>query len=133
MAFRIAYTAPEKPSPRRRPRVKDGAHLDCIRKLPCIACGARPVQAAHIRSPSPQHGKRETGIGERPSDVWVLPLCPPCHLDGPGAQHKVGEANFYRRININPFTLALALWAAEGDVERMEQIICATWNARPEP
>lgn len=126
MGHRIAYEPTVPELRQRRPRVEKSAHLRSIRLLPCISCFTRPAQAAHLRVGSRKYGKRETGIAEKPSDRWTLPLCEACHLTGPLAQHKVGETEFYRRIHIDPFATALALWAAEGDLQLMEQIVAET-------
>lgn len=122
MAFRIerADTAFSlSPTKQKRPRKKDDAHLNAIRMLPCVVCLKRPVEAAHIRTGSLIHGKRETGISEKPGDEWVLPLCPAHH----SMQHGMNELVFYEGFEINPFATALALWAAEADEERMAVII----------
>lgn len=60
--------------------------------------------------PSAKHGKRETGMGEKPSDQWAIPLCPQCHRDAPWALHRVGEKAFFRRLKGDPFVLCNALW-----------------------
>lgn len=105
---------------RRRPREKDGAHLAFLRKLPCVACGTRQnVEAAHLRTESRLHGKRETGMGEKPHDKWALPVC---HTDH-SKQHTMSETEFWISLGIDPFGLALALYAATGDEEVAEGII----------
>lgn len=58
----------------------------------------------------PERGKRSTGMGERPSDRWAVPLCPDCHLDGPDAQHKGSERAFWDRAGVDPFEVAAQLW-----------------------
>lgn len=109
---------------RRRPRKMDRAHLAFIRGLPCCICGTRTrIEAAHIRMASARHGKRETGIGEKPSDEWSAPLCARHHQEDQEAQHRIGEAAFWSKHGIDPFALALALWCATGDEERAEAIV----------
>jgi hypothetical protein len=96
----------------RQPRIENKAFLAFVREQPCCACGSRQnVQAAHVRMASPAHGKRETGKGERPSDRFCVPLCAGCHMDDPGAQHKVGERHFWRSNDVDPFAVAAALYA----------------------
>ena len=96
----------------REPRIEDKAFLVFVREQRCCVCGAPPpVQAAHIRMASLAHGKRETGRGERPSDKWTVGLCSDCHLDGPNAQHKMGEKRFWQSHNLNPFVIAQRLYA----------------------
>lgn len=95
----------------RDPRIKCPAFLAFVRRRPCCVCGAPPPsQAAHIRFGNPDLGKRSAGIGEKPSDRWCTPLCADCHLDAPDAQHRVGERNFWARVKINPFRMALDLY-----------------------
>lgn len=72
------------------------------------------VEAAHIRYGDLRYGKRETGIAEKPSDCWVLPLCPNHHR----AQHAFGdEAEWWRRIGIDPLRLAALVYLHSGDEE----------------
>lgn len=88
------------------------AHLDFVRSLPCIVCGDNTsTEAAHIRMGDRSVGKRPAGMGEKPSDLWTLPLCGRCHRE----QHEVGEYVFW--IGRDPHKTALALWAATGDHE----------------
>lgn len=117
---RIEYVEPVR---QRRPRVKDGGHLDNIRQLPCIICGTHPVEAAHVRIGSRKHGKRPTGLGEKPDDRWTIPLCARHHRLDPEAQHSGYELRFWDDYEIDPFATALSLWAADGDLTTMEQII----------
>ncbi len=107
----------------RRPRVKDGNHLDFIRTLPCLVCGAFPVEAAHIRMSSSIAAKRETGIAEKPDDCWSVPLCIQCHRTGLKSQHSMGEYDFWQMHRIPPIFVSLALWQATGDYERGYKII----------
>jgi hypothetical protein len=39
-----------------------------------------------------------------------VPLCPDEHLNGPGAQHRGAERAFWRRVGIDPFAIATALY-----------------------
>ena len=100
------------------PRVRDSAYMGFIAKLPCIGCMVRgeyrrPVEVAHLRIGSLEHGKRHTGMGERPSDrPWVLPLCSNCHRLGNDSQHSGGELEWWAGRGVNPFDLCLALSAA---------------------
>lgn len=95
----------------RDPRVECPAFLAFVRRQPCCACSApAPSQAAHLRMGNPEIGKRNVGIGERPSDRWATPLCASCHLDAPGSQHNVGERAFWALLNIDPFVLAMGLY-----------------------
>ncbi len=104
----------------KRPRVKDEAHLRFIRTLKCCICGNPNVDAAHIRSSSDLHGKRETGGAEKASDKWTVPLCRSHHED----QHRAGdELKWWDTQGVDPFGLALALHHATGDSDVAEAIL----------
>ena len=88
-------------------------HLAFVRGLPCLACGVSPdhgaIQAAHIRV-GPGSGKG--GIGLKPGDDRVVPLCADCHR----RQHDHGEPAFWSGLDIgDPLGLAARLFAATGD------------------
>jgi hypothetical protein len=86
------------------PRIRDERYLAFLRRQPCCTCGTTDmVEAAHIRSGSLDHDKRETGLAEKPSDAWALPQCRPCHR----LQHSVNELEYWKSHGIDPFTLAL--------------------------
>jgi hypothetical protein len=90
----------------KEPRVRDAKHLRFIRSLPCCICGGIDTEAAHIRTASIPHGKRFTGMAEKASDKWVLPLCNRHHRE----QHNTGdELKFWDFHGINPFLLAITL------------------------
>ena len=104
----------------RRPRVKNDQHLDFIRSLPCVSCGNDiQTEAAHLRAGNLEYGKRNTGISEKPSDMFTLPLCGSCHR----SQHKANEQNFWTNLGIDPWKLALSLFAASGDHELAQEVI----------
>lgn len=104
---------------RRRPRMYDHAHLAFIRSLTCCLCGKLNPDAAHIRSANPLYGKRETGVGEKASDRWTVPLCREHH----NQQHNENELAWWRLQKIDPFLLALALHHASGDPEIADGIL----------
>jgi hypothetical protein len=107
-------------SRRKHPRVENRNHLSFIRRLPCIVCGTRVrIEAAHIRMGNPLYGKPQAGMGEKPSDQFVLPLCMRHHDE----QHAMNEAQFWMALAIDPLRLALALFDSTADEERAEQII----------
>jgi hypothetical protein len=101
-------------------QTKDAAHLEFIRSLPCVACGNDiSTEAAHLRTERMEYGKRNTGMQQKPSDMWTLPLCGSCHRQ----QHTGNEMNFWSNLGINPFVLALSLHAASGDHELAQEVI----------
>jgi hypothetical protein len=93
----------------RQPRERDNKHLDYIRSLPCCICGDdTATEAAHIRTGSLENGKLHTGMAEKPSDRWAVPLCGKHHRE----QHAFGnELEWWKCHGINPFILAMTLRA----------------------
>lgn len=92
----------------REPRVRDERHLDYIRSLPCRICGDDTgTEAAHIRTGSIVHGKPITGMQEKPSDAWCVPLCNRHHRE----QHEMNELAFWKKYGIDPFILAIQMWS----------------------
>jgi hypothetical protein len=88
----------------RQPRERDQAYLDYIRQLPCCICGDNTsVEAAHLRVGSINHDKRETGMGEKSSDKWAVPLCGRHHRE----QHSMNELEFWASYYIDPFATAM--------------------------
>lgn len=59
-------------------------HMARVAKLPCVICGARPVDVHHCKS------GRFSQL--RASDFETIPLCAPCHRTGPGAYHAGQES-----------------------------------------
>lgn len=94
----------------RQPREEDPAYLAYVRTLPCRICHRPgPNDPAHLRTGSRQYGKPPTGMGEKPSDCWVLPLCRAHHDE----QHRGNELAFWSRYGVpDPFAIAMLLYAA---------------------
>lgn len=85
-------------------RIRDEGYLDWIRQQPCCICGDDVfVEAAHLRVGSINVGKNGTGMGEKPSDKWALPLCGKHHRE----QHSMNEREFWASYQIDPFSLAI--------------------------
>lgn len=95
-------------------RVREPKYLAWIAGSPCLACAAsgrghhKGVQVCHLRSGSLDHGKRPTGMAERPSDRWTTPMCEPMHR----RQHGGNELAFWQELAIDPFDVCQALSAA---------------------
>lgn len=89
----------------KEPRVRDNKRLAWLRTQPCVICGAINTEAAHIRVGSINHEKRPTGMSEKPSDKWTLPLCNEHHRE----QHSMAELAFWKQYGIDPFMLAITL------------------------
>lgn len=103
----------------KHPREKADKHLAFIRTLPCVVTGREGVEAAHVRFGSIPHGKRPTGMSEKPDDKWVLPLSPEEHR----AQHGMNEQRYWQAKGIDPLVVAALLWAASGDEEAGRNIV----------
>jgi hypothetical protein len=87
----------------RQPRQKDERRLAWLRTQPCVICGAINTEAAHIRVGSIGHGKRDTGMAEKPSDKWTVSLCNWHHR----RQHSMAELDFWREVGMDPFMTAI--------------------------
>lgn len=55
-------------------------HMARVAQLPCVCCGAWPVEVHHVICG--RFGQR------RASDMDTIPLCPLCHRLGPHAIHR---------------------------------------------
>ena len=115
----MSLLAPPGPYPKRKaPKrpARDGqhdeAHLRLIRQCPCLACGAEPAEAAHIRYSDALRGKVNPGIGARPDDRWTVPLCPTCHRAGEDCQHSGNERVWWEQHRIAPLDVSHDLWMA---------------------
>lgn len=103
----------------RKPRQKDDTHLRWVRSLPSLVPGSGHVEAAHIRYADPRYFKRETGMGEKPDDRWVVPLCAEEHR----RQHAMNEQDYWIAAGIDPVFVAAMLWNNTGNDEAAEQIL----------
>jgi hypothetical protein len=61
-------------------------HLDAVSRLPCVVCGAIPVEIHHVRR-----------YGETRKHNQAAPLCPSCHR-GPNGLHTIGKKRFEREF-----------------------------------
>jgi hypothetical protein len=88
----------------RKPQEHNNPYLAWIRTQPCCLCGRTNVEAAHIRTSSLEHGKEHTGMQQKSSDRWALPLCHEHHVE----QHGMNEREFWASNGVaNPAELAL--------------------------
>lgn len=69
----------------KKPILRDKAYLKAVRDMPCVICGATPCDPAHFRA------GLGGGIGLKPSDARVFPLCHTHHR----VQHNDGESRFW--------------------------------------
>lgn len=109
---------------------RDGDYLAMVRQLPCIKCGVEPCgTAAHLRMNSGAYNKRQA-MGRKPQDSWTTPMCAGCHTNDYDAQHRIGEAEFWRRLGTNPFLLCQRLSAVRGDLVAMRAVVMVAISER---
>jgi hypothetical protein len=94
----------------RKPREREPKYLSLVAKMPSVISGRSPVHVAHIRYGDPERGKRSTGMGEKPSDCWVLPLTPEEHMWGVRSQHANNEREWWQGYGIDPIVVCQALY-----------------------
>ena len=90
-------------------RFRSRRYRQYVASLGCVICGA-DAQAAHVRI-------GHYAMGLKPSDDRVVPLCPYHHTDGPDAQHKSNEQDWWQRQGIDPLKLAQLIRETDGDYE----------------
>lgn len=100
--------------------IRDVAHLNFVRDMPCCVCGKAPRNAAaHVRFSDAKAGTVNPGMQRKPCDSKTVPLCDPgCHKEAPGSQHDGDERDFWERHRLNPFVIAAALWIESGAAAR---------------
>ena len=114
----------------RRGHGRAPTYLARVRLLPCLACGVEPAGvAAHVRRQSGTFGKHG-GMGIKPQDKWVVPLCHGCHTLDPNSQHRVGEVLFWARIGLNPLLVAERLYAQRDDLVAMRAVVLVAISER---
>ena len=84
--------------------IKSRKHLIFVSEKPCVICSRPDVQSAHIRFAG-------AGIGMKPSDCFVVPLC----IDHHREQHSMNERMFWHLYKINPIARALYYCAESPD------------------
>ena len=75
--------------------IKSKTHLKFVSEQPCILCSRPDVQSAHIRYAG-------AGIGMKPSDHFVVPLC----IDHHSEQHRMNERMFWHLYKKDPLVYA---------------------------
>lgn len=96
----------------KQPRKHDKKYLGLVAQLPSVLSGKRPVHVCHVRYGDLDKGKRHTGMGEKPDDMWTVPLTPDEHQFGSDAQHKSNEKKWWEKHGIDPIALCKRLYAA---------------------
>lgn len=98
---------PEPMNVREAPQIRCPSHLAWVRGFQCSVIDKRSahecfgkIEAAHVRTGT------DGGMGVKPSDCFVIPLCSAAHRE----QHQVGEAEFERIYGISMRRIADQLW-----------------------
>lgn len=106
----------------KHPRQQSAEHRKRVAQLGCIVCGDDvTTEAAHVRYSDLRAGKLSTGMAEKSSDCFVVPLCGRHHRE----QHSMNEREFWRDRGIDPVKAALALWHWRDDFEMCARIVSA--------
>ena len=92
----IKRTKPLRPKPRPRKTDEECRHFVRVAQMPCLVCGARPVQVHHVTSGI--HGGRIARSQRR-----VTPLCFAHHKveGGPDSVESLSHGGFYARHGID--------------------------------
>jgi len=69
-------------------------HLARVASLPCMVCGARPVEIHHVRR-----------YGSKRDNFKTVPLCVECHRGDRGI-HGMGKKRFEREVMLQDDMLA---------------------------
>ena len=97
--MKIRRRKPSKMGIRQAPQIRCPAHLQWVRGHECSVqnndCLGK-VEAAHVRDGT------DCGLGVKPSDIFVVPLCSWHHRQ----QHNVGEKQFEFRHKIAMIDIA---------------------------
>lgn len=89
---------------KKAPQLRSPSHLQWVRGHECAIAGRHEckgrIQAAHVRNGT------DGGMGVKPSDCFVIPLCEAAHE----WQHFIGEQAFELATGIKMRGVADALW-----------------------
>ena len=82
-------------------RMRDKDHRKFVLRQACLVCGRVPSDPHHLTFTQPR------ALGRRVSDEFIVPVCRVHHRE----LHRSGnEAEWWRRLNIDPIPVALRLW-----------------------
>lgn len=89
---------------KRSSRWRSKAHENHVKSHECVACTSEAdIEGAHVRIGS------HTGLGQKPHDWLMVPLCARCHRTAGLSQHNDGELSFWRKLGKDPFAIIEAL------------------------
>jgi len=96
----------------RQPRIMIKAYKAMIATLPSLISGEGPCEVCHVRYADAVHLKRETGMGEKPTDIYCVPLKRTEHREGKNAQHSTNERMWWEEQRIDPLQVCKDLYTA---------------------
>jgi hypothetical protein len=108
---------PQKLGLRAEPQIRSQSHMAWVRGHECAVAGtvgmscSDRIEAAHVRVGT------DGGMGVKPGDNWVLPLCSAHHAQ----QHALGETTFAALHKINMKQIAAELWVKSPHRRKAEQ------------
>ena len=89
--------------PKEPPRKRSKAHLQFVRKQPCVVCKQSPCDPHHLKFAQPR------ALGRKVSDEFTVPLCRVHHQD---LHRHSNERAWWANMQIAPLPIAKALWDA---------------------
>jgi hypothetical protein len=92
-------------------RQTDELYLRFIRRQPCCICGDDVSVEAHHPRVGSINGPASPGGAQRASDKWAVPLCGRHHRE----LHTMNEWEFWSRLGLDPFALAMHYQANPDD------------------
>lgn len=114
----LKYGEQHSPEKRSGKTPEARAHLEAVKGLPCVVCGAHGAEAHHCRS-------GPYAAGKRASDFCTIPLCVQCHRIGPrsyhGGKRPWQERNGMDFEHLEQVRAALGLPATHPDDKHGEQ------------
>jgi hypothetical protein len=82
-------------------RLRDKDHRRFVLRQACLVCSRVPSDPHHLTFTQPR------ALGRRVSDEFIVPVCRVHHRE----LHRSGnEAEWWRKLNIDPLPVALKLW-----------------------
>lgn len=88
--------------PKKRAPKDERLHMSLVAAMPCLVCGAWPVEVHHVHSDGYQRLAR--------TNKRVVPLCSVAHRTGKFAVHVIGHAAFNERNGFDLLAIADRLW-----------------------
>src|SRR5207237_8294468 len=82
-------------------RLRDKDHRRFVLRQACLVCGRVPSDPHHLTFTQPR------ALGRRVSDEFIVPVCRIHHRE---LHRSSNEAEWWRKLNIDPLPVALRLW-----------------------